>query len=160
MRLMLPLFLTIALGTAPTAPTNACGAPSGAPSAFAVLERRSVSDTLATVTICLVSDTTRLHIAGYHGELALSRNSRVVHVDRPAGGTRIENTTVPGRVSFAGVATNGLVSGPVLTLTVARLAAGDDAQLRLTMLDVTDINGRDVVTQVHVDSLPRTARKP
>lgn len=141
-------------------PADACTVTSPRPSAFAVVERRSPKDTLATVTICLVSDTARLHIAGYHGELTFSKASRVIKVDRPAGGTRVENTTVPGRVSFAGVAANGLASGPLLALTVARLASTDDAGLRLTMLDVTDIGGRDVVAQVHVDSMPRPTRLP
>ena len=158
------IVIVLSLTSAPNAErqaARACGsAPARSASAFAVVERRAPADTLATVTICLMSDTAMLHIAGYHGELTLSRNSRVVHVDRPSGGTRIENTTVPGRVSFAGVLSSGINSGPVLALTVARLSAGDDARLRLTMLDVTDVGGRDVAAQVRVDSMPRPTRQP
>jgi hypothetical protein len=106
------------------------------------------------------SNTAKLRLAGYHGELTLSSTSRIVKVHRPLGGTRIENTTVPGRVSFAGVAAEGLAPGPVLALTVARLSSSDDARLRLTMIDVTDIAGRDVARQVQVDSMPRPARLP
>jgi len=140
--------------------TGACAAASPRASAFAVVERRAPNDTLATVTICLVSDTAKLRLAGYHGELTLGGNGRIVKVHRPSGGTRIENTTVPGRVSFAGVAAEGLASGPVLALTVARLSSNDDARVRLTMIDVTDIAGRDVAKQVQVDSMPRSARAP
>ena len=161
MRLALPLLLLVAAAfLGPSAPPSVCVGPANeGPSAFAVLDRRAPSDSLATLTVCLLSDTARLHVAGYHGELALSRSSKVVRVDRPAGGTRIENTTVPGRVSFAGVAAAGLTPGPVLSLVIAQRRGPDDARIRLTMLDVTDINGRDVVAQVRVDSMPRTARK-
>jgi hypothetical protein len=108
----------------------------------------------------MLSDTSRLRIAGYHGEVTLSQSARIVRVERPAGGTRIENTTTRGRVSFAGVASDGLVSGPVLTLTLAHLVSADDGRVRLTMLDVTDLAGRNVGAQVRVDSMPRPTRRP
>jgi hypothetical protein len=123
--------------------------------AFAVIERRAPSDTLATVTICLVTDTSRLRLAGYNGEVSLGAAGRVVHVERPPGGTRIENTRVPGHVAFAGVAAVGFPPGPVLSLTVAHLRPADDSSLRLTLLDVTDVDGRDVVSRVRVESAPR-----
>jgi hypothetical protein len=137
-----------------------CGAPArGRTSAFAVLERRAPSDTTATITVCLVSDETALRLAGYHGEITLGRPSRIVSVNRAAGGTRVENTTEPGRVSFAGVVADGLASGPLLSFTVARLAPADAARLRLTMLDVTDVGGRDVTARVRVDSLARLSQR-
>lgn len=128
--------------------------------AFAVVERRGPTDSIATVTVCLVSNPAQLRVAGYHGEVTFGPSARVVHVVRPAGGSRIENTRVPGRVAFAGVALQGVPSGPLLSFTVAGIRASDDAQLRLTMLDVTDIDGRDVVARIHVDSLPRLAAAP
>lgn len=139
-------------------PADRCGTPGATPSAFAVVERAAGSDTLATITICLIADASRMKIAGYHGELSFAPSSRVVKVDRPTGGTRIENTTVAGRVSFAGVAAEGLTSGPVLALTLARRSASDDARIRLTMIDVTDMNGRSIGPQIRVDSLPRINR--
>ena len=156
MRLLIaPILWAIAPHPAPAAP---CAAATASPSAFVVVERRDKRDTLATVTICLVSDPARLRLAGYHGELQLPRSHKVVKVNRPAGGTRIENATSPGRVSFAGVAAEGLTSGPVLQLTVSRHGSGDDGRIRLAMLDLTDVNGRDVVAQVAVDSMPRILR--
>ena len=124
--------------------------------AFLVIARRSASDTLATITVCLVTDTNRVHIAGYHGEVSLSSDARVVHVERPPGATRIENTDIRGRVSFAGVAPGGLPQGPLLSFTVARLRPTDDVGLRLTMLDVTDVDGRDAMARIQVDSVFRS----
>lgn len=130
------------------------------PAAFVIVDRAADTDTLAAVTICLVSDTARLRVGGYHGELSLPRSTRVVKVERPPGGTRIENTTVPGRVSFAGVAIEGVAPGSVLSLTIARRNAADDGLLRLTLIDVTDVNGRAVRPQIAVDSVPRLTHLP
>lgn len=167
--LILPAFLVCALasmacgrdslGASVAGPGCAAAAGDGG-SAYALVARGSKSDTLATITVCLTADSARLRIAGYHGELTMPGASRVVRVDRPVGGTRIENTNMPGRVSFAGVAPNGFAPGPVLVLTVAGPSARDDARIRLTMLDVTDVAGHDVVARVHVDSLPRFAGRP
>ncbi len=137
-----------------------CSVPGQSATAYAVVSRQSKSDSLTTVTVCLTADTARLRIAGYHGELTMPGTARVLHVDRPAGGTRIENASALGRVSFAGVAANGFAPGAVLVLIVARPSARDDARIRLTMLDVTDIAGHDVVAQVRVDSLPRLSGAP
>lgn len=144
--------LSVGPGCDPTTPRT--------PSAYAVVANVARSDTLSTITICLASDTARLRIAGYHGELTMGRGLQVVGVDRPPGGTRIENTSAPGRVSFAGVASSGFAPGAVLVLRVAQHGSRADAQIRLTMLDVTDIAGRDVAAMVHVDSLPRLAGTP
>lgn len=135
---------------------NTCsGRTASGPAAYVVVDRITGADSLASVTICIVADAAHLRLGGYHGELTLPRSTRVVKVERPSGGTRIENTTVAGRVSFAGVASEGVTSGAILGLTIARRSARDDAQLRLTLIDVTDINGRDVRSQIAVDSMPR-----
>ena len=126
-------------------------------SAFAVIQRNAPTDTLATVTVCLVTDTTRWRIAGYHGQVLFDPSGRVVRVDRPPGATRIENTAVHGQVSFAGVAVQGLPTGALLSFVLANPALGHDPNLHLMMLDVTDVEGRDVVTDVHVDATPRSA---
>jgi hypothetical protein len=164
MRRTLPLFILLSSAVAASSGLKAgavCGAPSrGNASAFVVVDRRTPADTLATITVCLVSDTARFRLAGYHGEVSLSKSARVVHVDRSPGGARIENTSVPGRVSFAGVVSSGLTSGALLALTVARADAADDSRMRLTMLDVTDIDGHDVAARIRVDSMPRSTRKP
>jgi len=162
--------MRIALGVAllaavvsvrPTAPTSVCGDPvAGRSSAFAVMDRRNPSDSVVTLTVCIVSDSSRVRIAGYHGELTLSPNARVLRVDRPPGGTRIENAGMRGRVSFAGVAAEGIRSGPVLGLLIAQNHTPDDARVRLILADITDITGRDVASQVQVDSLPRQPRLP
>ena len=128
------------------------------PAAYVIVDR--IADTLAVLTICLVADSTRLHVGGYHGELSLPRSTRVVKVERPPGGTRIENTTVAGRVSFAGVAVEGVASGSVLSVTIARRNTADDGLLRLALIDVTDVSGRAVRPQIVVDSMPRLARLP
>jgi hypothetical protein len=151
------LFLISLLHLLAPAP-NACASPAATSAAFAVVEGVVGSDTLATVTICLVTDPARLRVGGYHGELTLPRSARVVKVDRPTGGTRIENTNSAGRVSFAGVASDGMRSGALLGLAIARRTPGDDALIRLTMLAVTDIDGRDVASRVKVDSLPHRPR--
>ncbi|HXT16367.1 MAG TPA: hypothetical protein VN706_12095 [Gemmatimonadaceae bacterium] len=154
------LWLVHAHFPAPAAPAlNACAGGGGpAAHAFAVVDRVTATDTLATITICLVSDAPRLRVGGYHGELTLPVSIRVVRVERPSGGTRIENTTVAGRVSFAGVASEGIQSGAVLGLTVARRSASEDARIRLAMIDVTDVAGREVGGQFVTDSLPRVGK--
>ena len=160
MRIVLGVTLVIAL-TAFRTPGSVCGDPvAGRASAFAVMDRRAPSDSVVTVTVCIVADSSRVRIAGYHGELTLSPTARVVRVDRPPGATRIENAGVRGRVSFAGVSADGLRSGPVLGLVIAQHRTPDDARVRLVMADITDIGGRDVVAQVQVDSLPRQSRLP
>lgn len=136
---------------------------SGVPSAFVVVDRRSDTDTIATVTVCLMSDAghaLHLRVGGYHGELTMQRASQIMRVTRPAGGTRIENTTVAGHLSFAGVAVNGISSGWVLAFDVLGLPPGSDAEIRLSIADVTDIEGRDLTAKVRVDALARVTRTP
>ncbi|HEY4219502.1 MAG TPA: hypothetical protein VGM67_20340 [Gemmatimonadaceae bacterium] len=138
-----------------------CGVPvPGAATAFAIIQRHQPADSLATITVCLVADTTRWRVAGYHGEVAFGASTRVVHVDRPPGATRIENTTVLGHVAFAGVAPQGLPIGPLLSFTVAGTMPAHDADLHLTMLDITDVEGRDVTANVQVDSVPHWLPQP
>jgi hypothetical protein len=140
--------------------STVCGVPApGSATAFAVIQRRTPADTLVTITVCLVTDTTRLRIAGYHGEVSFGPSGRVLHVDRPPGATRIENTAVRGRVAFAGVAAQGLSPGPLLSFTVSGADFVDDTYLRLTMLDVTDVDGHDVVAKVQVDSVLHSAQR-
>jgi hypothetical protein len=139
---------------------DVCGSAASAPSAFVVVSRGSAAqppraDTLVSVTVCLLTDARQLRVAGYHGELRLPDAYRVVTVVRPAGGTRIENSAVAGRVAFAGVAAEGLASGPLLTVVVARPRAQTDGAIRLALIDLTDLAGRDVGSRVRVDSAPR-----
>ena len=141
--------MILALALSLLAP-NVC-ASDGSPRAFAVVSRAAATDSVVTVTVCLVADTTELHFAGYHGELALPPSHRVMKVERAAGGTRIENATLRGRVAFAGIAPSGFASGPLVTLVVVRHDASADAQLRLSMIDVTDASGREVAAGVQVD---------
>lgn len=141
-------------------PAAVCDAPVvGRAAAFVVLDRRAATDSVATLTVCLIWDKAHRRLAGYHGELAWKPASRIVRVDRPAGGTRIENTTVAGRASFAGVSSSGLDPGPLLALVIAQRRGPDDASIRLTLLGVTDVDGRDIRSQVNVDSLPRVMRQ-
>ena len=135
----------------------ACTAPASAtPQVYARLTLPAAGDTAVRLTVCFATGTRTgtPPVAGYHGELRLAAGTRVIGVERPGGGMRVENATTPGRVSFAGVVPAGLTAGPLLTLTLLR-RSDDGSANQLVMLDLTDARGQDVTARVSVDTIAR-----
>jgi hypothetical protein len=153
--LLLPLLAALLLG--PATGDGRVGCPAGAPGAAIVVSPEvETQDTLVTVRICLATPTGR-RIGSYHGELAFAANdARVLRVERPNEGMRVENASAPGKVSFAGAVPNGLGSGVLLTVRLRPTTSTGPLVTRLRIMELNDPNGGSLLDEVRVDSAAAT----
>ena len=153
--LALPVATLIALTTlgsvSDTGPADRCAdrrtSPGGRLSAVVVLTPVKARDTVATASVCVMrprASTTR--IGSYHGELYFdSTAASVVRVERPADGLRVENTTLAGRVNFAGAAPTGFSSGALVHVLLRMKTPGAVPRLRLRMLELNAVDGSSLM---------------
>lgn len=164
---MLAAVLTFVALSAPpdTTPAELCAsrkpskAAGGGVEAFVAMPpaARTARDTVVSATICVVpSRSGTVRIGSYHGELRFdSTAARVLRVVKPGDGMRVENTTHPGRVRFAGAAPAGISDGTLLTVVLRVRTPGARPALRLQMLELNGTDGRDLMKQLITSSAQR-----
>jgi hypothetical protein len=149
---MLPLAVALLLAPpdsarCPAAPAGAASAPAEA----AVVVAAGLRDTVATATVCLAVRAGQPRIGSYHAELSFdSLAARVTRAERAAGGVRVENTTRPGVVAFAGAAPAGFDDGAAITLVLRLRAPGRVPALRLRILELNTAAGADLTGAVRI----------
>jgi hypothetical protein len=143
---MLSTFLMfVTLGTAPdTAPQALCAARtvSAAVETFVVHAPVKARDTVVTAVVCMKQRAPGSKIGSYHGELLFdSLTVRVLRVEKPAGGMRVENTTLKGQVNFAGADPSGFADGMLLRVDLRISRPGRVPVLRLRMRELNSTAG-------------------
>ena len=112
-------------------------------------------DTLATATVCVVDAAATRRVASYHGELSFdSTAARVVSVEKPKDGMRVDNAKVAGSVRFAGAAPQGFTDPAFVTVTLRLKRAGVSPRLRLRMVELNATDGKSLLTEL-ITSGPR-----
>ena len=156
--LVAALFALQVAGTAPAPAAAGCARPPAKTAdvaAFVAMNPLRQSDTLATVTVCVVAQSPALRIGSYHGELLFDSTSvRVVRVEKPTGGMRVENATQPGRVNFAGAAPEGFPPGALVSVVLRVRPRGKAPALRLTMRELNAVNGKSLLSQLVTSGRP------
>ena len=123
--------------------------------AFVAVKPLRQSDSLATVTVCVVPRSASVHIGSYHGELLFDSTSvHVVRVEKTAGGMRVENATNPGRVNFAGAAPEGFPAGAMLRVVLRVRPRGKTPALRLAMKELNAVDGKNLLPQLVTTGQP------
>lgn len=107
----------------------------------AVFTRASSQDSVVRVAVCVATPAGR-RVGSYHGELTFEQaDARLIRVEKPADGMRVENTTIAGRVNFAAAVPSGLESGTLLVLVMKPAHPGVQPRVRLCMLELNDTRG-------------------
>ena len=115
--------------------------------AFVAVNPLRQTDTLATVTVCVVARSAAVRIGSYHGELLFDSSAvHVVRVEKPAGGMRVENATQPGRVNFAGAAPEGFAPGALVRVVLRIRPRGNAPALQLTMRELNAVDGKSLLS--------------
>lgn len=93
------------------------------------------------VAVCVATPAGR-QIGSYHGELTYEpADARLIRIEKPADGMRVENATIAGRVNFAAAMPSGLASGTLLVLVLKPARPGVQPSVRLCMLELNDTRG-------------------
>lgn len=115
--------------------TAASGAVAGA------FTRASTSDSLVRVAVCITVPSGR-RVGSYHGEVTFApADARLVRIEKPDDGMRVENATVAGRVNFAAATPSGIDSGVLLVVVLKAARAGTTPKVKLCMLELNDTRG-------------------
>jgi hypothetical protein len=92
-------------------------------------------------------------IGSYHGEVHFdTTRARVLRVDKPAGGVRVENTGLPGMVKFAGAEPTGFAPGQILRVALRVHKAGSTPAVRLKMIELNGTDGASMLPRLIVTS--------
>jgi hypothetical protein len=144
--------------------------PGASVEAFVVSPPVRARDTVVTASICVLppkSSTTK--VGSYHGELYFdSTAARVLRVEKPrsgeagagggggggGGGLRVENTSLAGRVNFAGAAPSGFAPGALLNVLLRVKRPGAQLKLRLKMLELNATDGSSLMSRLVVTPIP------
>ena len=129
--------LLIAVGLlGPECPsTSASGATSSA------FTRASARDSLVRIAVCVAVPAGH-RVGSYHGELDYgTADARLVGIEKPDDGMRVENATVAGRVNFAAAVPAGVGSGMLLVVVLKAARSGAVPRVKLCMLEVNDTRG-------------------
>ena len=107
-------------------------------------------DTVMTASVCVLPATAGTgKIGSYHGELHFdSTRARVLRVQKPAGGVRVENTGVSGVVRFAGAEPSGFAPGQLLSVVFRVRTPGTNAPMRLKMIELNGTDGTSLMKQL------------
>ena len=125
---------------APECPSAAATGPTS--SAFT---RTSTQDSLVRVAVCVTVPAGR-RVGSYHGEVTfVPGDARLVRIEKPGDGMRVENATVAGRVNFAAAAPSGLDSGVLLVVVLKTARAGIAPLVKLCMLELNDTRGGNLL---------------
>jgi len=123
--------------------------------AFVAINPLRQSDTLATVTVCVVARSATVRVGSYHGELLFDSTSvRVVRVEKTAGGMRVENATKSGRVNFAGAAPEGFPPGALVSVVLRVQPRGKAPTLRLAIRELNTVDGKSLLSQLVTTGQP------
>lgn len=103
--------------------------------------RASTRDSLVRIAVCVSVPASR-RVGSYHGELTFEPgDARLVRIEKPSEGMRVENATVAGRVNFAAAVPAGLGSGMLLVVVLKSVRAGAVPRVKLCMLELNDTRG-------------------
>lgn len=157
---LLALFLlTISAPAQQPARRDLCAArePGASIAAVVVTALRQPRDTVVTATVCVVpARAGAATIGSYHGELHFDSTAvRVLRVQKPDGGVRVENTTLEGQVNFAGAAPNGFPGRALVTVVLRVRSVGADPRLRLEMKELNATDGTSLMRQLGAVRTPR-----
>src|SRR5262245_36945582 len=142
-----------------TTPAEPCASTSRKPGIGAqafVVTQVVPRDTLVSVAVCvLLTRASAARIGSYHGELYFdSSTTRIARVEKPpGGGMRVENTTLAGRVNFAGAAPTGFSSGPLLNV-VLRVRRGAVPHVRLKIVELNATDGTSFMKELVTSGAP------
>lgn len=115
--------------------------------AFVVKAPAGARDTVVRAVVCLRHGAA-LKVGSYHGELTFdSTAARVVGVEKPQGGMRVENTAQGGRVNFAGANPAGFAEGALLEVML-RVTPGKVPAVRLEMREINSTAGVSLLKQL------------
>jgi len=137
--------------------------PSAAIEAFVVLPpvraqgaRVVRGDTVVTAAVCVVPPkSSATKIGSYHGELYFdSTAARVLRVEKLGGGLRVENTTLAGRVNFAGASPSGFAARSLLNVVLRVKKPGARPKLELKMLELNAIDGTSLMNRLVIAPTP------
>jgi hypothetical protein len=131
--------------------------PGSAASAVVVVGPRQPGDSLVTATVCVVTArSSTAKIGSYHGELHFDSTAvRVVRVEKPAGGVRVENSTLRGQVNFAGAAPAGFPGRALVTVVLQVRPRGAQPALRLAMKELNTTDGASLMQHLVVAGAPK-----
>ena len=141
---MLVVLMLTAAAIADSTPTELCAARGRAGiEAFVVQPKPAARDTLVRATVCVTS---RAPVASYHGELSFdSTAARVVAVEKPKDGMRVDNPKLAGSVRFAGAAPAGFTDPAYVTVTFRVAKPGTSPRLRLRMIELNGTDGKSLL---------------
>ena len=123
--------------------------------AYVAMNPLRQSDSLATVTVCVVVRSPAVRVGSYHGELFFDSTSvRIVRVEKATGGMRVENATLPGRVNFAGAAPEGFPPGAIVRVVLRVRPRGKAPALRLAMRELNAVDGKSLLPKLVTSGLP------
>jgi hypothetical protein len=142
------LLATLGQLAAPAA-CSVADAPAGT---FAVSMATARHDSTIRLSVCLATPAGR-RVGSYHGEVRFPATMRVLAVESPRDGLRVDNALVPGKVSFAGAVPNGAGSDALLTVVLVAPASVSLPAARLHIAELNDTAGADVLGTTRVDSL-------
>jgi hypothetical protein len=146
-----------ALGrVAAPATCSVADAPAGT---FAVSMATARHDSTIRLSVCLATPAGR-RVGSYHGEVRFPATMRVLAVESPRDGLRVDNALVPGKVSFAGAVPNGVGSDALLTVVLVAPASVSLPAARLHIAELNDTAGADVLGTTRVDSLVDSRETP
>ena len=143
-----------------TEPAALCASrrPGASAEALVLMSVPHPHDTVVTATVCalLPARTTATRIGSYHGELYFdSTAASVLRVEKLPGGMRVENTTLAGRVNFAGAAPDGFAGGTLLHVTLRVRRPGTTPRVQLKLIELNATNGTSLMSRLVVNP-PRT----
>jgi hypothetical protein len=147
------IFLAGAPDTVPADPCDARASLRAAGiEAFVVVPAMRARDTVVTAQVCVVPGKTggqRAQIGSYHGELRFdSTKVRVLRVEKPAGGVRVENARIAGAVRFAGAEPRGFQPGRLLSVVLRVAKPGARPVVGLTMIELNATDGTSLLKQL------------
>ena len=154
MSALLPALLMLAAMPAmpDTGPVDPCAAlkPGASVEARLVVSPVRARDSLASVAVCVVTPReSKAKIGSYHGELYFdSTAARVLRVEKLGGGLRVENTTLAGRVNFAGASPSGFAARSLLNVVLRVKKPGARPKLELKMLELNAIDGTSLMNRL------------
>ena len=122
-----------------------------------VTTRHTPGDTM-TATVCVVPmrGMHALKIGSYHGELHFdSTNVTVARVEKPAGGVRVENSTLRGQLNFAGASPTGFPGRALVTVVLRLGGASARPALRLLIKELNTTDGQKLSQEVVVEGAPQ-----
>ena len=145
----------LAVAATDSVPADPCASrkAAAAPQAFVSASRPVARDTLVVAAVCVLPATGVRKVGSYHGELHFdSTQARVLRVEKPAGGVRVENTGLPGMVKFAGAEPNGFAPGRLISVVFRVRRPGASPALRLKMIELNATDGTSLMKQLMAGS--------